>query len=63
MKYLVDKGVEASRLEPVGYGATRPTVPNTNKVNKEKNRRVEFSIVEVDGKAVENVTEVKSPAP
>lgn len=64
MKYLfVDKGVEASRLEPVGYGETRPTVPNSSKVNKEKNRRVEFSIVEVDGKPVDNMTEVKNPAP
>jgi len=63
MKYLVDKGVEASRLEPVGYGETRPTVPNTSKANKEKNRRVEFSIVEVEGKPVDNMTEVKTPAP
>jgi outer membrane protein OmpA-like peptidoglycan-associated protein len=63
MKYLIDKGVEASRLEPVGYGETRPTVPNTTKANKEKNRRVEFAIVEVDGKPVEKTTEVKTPAP
>jgi outer membrane protein OmpA-like peptidoglycan-associated protein len=63
MKYLIDKGVEASRLEPVGYGETRPTVPNTTKANKEKNRRVEFAIVEVDGKPVEKTIEVKTPAP
>ncbi len=60
-QYLVDGGVEASRLEPKGYGESHPKVLNTSKRNKEKNRRVEFAIVEVDGKAVDATTSTKSP--
>jgi outer membrane protein OmpA-like peptidoglycan-associated protein len=61
MTYLVNAGVDAKRLEPVGYGESQPKVPNTSKANKEKNRRVEFSIIEIDGKATNAATEVKSP--
>jgi outer membrane protein OmpA-like peptidoglycan-associated protein len=46
LQYLVDKGVEAERLAPKGYGETKPIAPNTTKANKEKNRRVEFIIAE-----------------
>jgi outer membrane protein OmpA-like peptidoglycan-associated protein len=49
-RYLVDKGIDDARLEAVGYGETRPTVANDSKKNKEQNRRVEFVIVEIDGK-------------
>ena len=61
MAYLEKAGVDASRMEPVGFGESRPKVPNTSKSNKEKNRRVEFSIVEIDGKPTGSTTEVKSP--
>ncbi len=61
MAYLEKAGVDAKRMEPVGYGESKPKVPNTSKANKEKNRRVEFSIVEIDGKSTESSTEVKSP--
>lgn len=44
--YLVDKGVEASRFDTVGYGETRPLVPGTSKSAREKNRRVEFFITQ-----------------
>ncbi len=44
MKYLVNKGVPASRMHSDGFGDTRPVVPNTTKANKAKNRRVEFEI-------------------
>jgi outer membrane protein OmpA-like peptidoglycan-associated protein len=62
MNYLVGKGIAKERLLPVGYGETKPTVPNTSKADKEKNRRVEFAIVEVEGKSVEATisTEVKT---
>jgi outer membrane protein OmpA-like peptidoglycan-associated protein len=50
-RYLVDKGVAAERLQAVGYGETRPVKPNTNKTNKEANRRVEFVIAAIDGVA------------
>lgn len=40
--YLVGKGVSASRLKAIGFGETRPIVPNTTKENRQKNRRVEM---------------------
>ncbi len=48
MKYLVEHGVEATRLTAVGHGEDIPLVPNDSEENKEKNRRVEFLIVEQD---------------
>ncbi|GAB3799894.1 hypothetical protein GCM10028819_24150 [Spirosoma humi] len=46
-RYLVDKGISASRIETVGYGPSRPI--NTNKSLKERpeNRRVEMVIIKV----------------
>jgi OmpA-OmpF porin, OOP family len=44
MKYLVEKGVEASRLRATGYGETRPIDPGHNERAWSKNRRVEFVI-------------------
>jgi OOP family OmpA-OmpF porin len=46
MKYLVEHGVEAERLVAVGHGEEIALVPNDSPENKEKNRRVEFIIVE-----------------
>lgn len=40
--YLVDKGVPGSRLTSVGYGESRPLVPNTSRANRAQNRRIEF---------------------
>ncbi len=59
--FLVGKGIAANRLTAVGYGETKPVAPNNNKANKEQNRRVEFSIVQLDGKAVEATQSVTSP--
>lgn len=42
---LVHLGVEAKRLSVVGYGESRPLVPNTSPDNARKNRRTEFVIV------------------
>ncbi|MBD2701216.1 OmpA family protein [Spirosoma sp. BT702] len=44
-RYLVSKGISASRIETIGYGPSRPI--NTNKSLKERpeNRRVEMVIV------------------
>jgi outer membrane protein OmpA-like peptidoglycan-associated protein len=42
--YLVDKGIDASRLAAVGYGEARPLAPNNSRANRAKNRRIEVVI-------------------
>jgi len=44
-KYLVDKGIDASRIETEGRGATEPKLPNTSEENRAKNRRIDFEIL------------------
>lgn len=43
-KYLVNKGIAASRLHPVGFGETQPVSTNSTKEGRQKNRRVELNI-------------------
>jgi OmpA-OmpF porin, OOP family len=42
--YLVDKGIEAARIDAAGYGDTKPIVPNDSEANRAKNRRIEFRV-------------------
>ena len=42
--FLIDNGIDKSRLSARGYGQTQPKVPNTNPENKRKNRRTDFVI-------------------
>ena len=42
--FLIREGVAAASLRPVGYGQTRPIAPNDTPDNKQKNRRVEFTV-------------------
>ena len=46
MTYLVEQGVQADRLEAVGFGESRPLDTNRTSEGKAANRRVEFVIVE-----------------
>jgi OOP family OmpA-OmpF porin len=41
--YLVKLGVPEQNLTTKGYGLTKPSVPNTSKANRAKNRRVELT--------------------
>ncbi|MBI5480746.1 MAG: OmpA family protein [Deltaproteobacteria bacterium] len=50
MEYLVKKGIAATRLGARGFGPDKPIAPNETEVGREANRRVEFIIVEQDGK-------------
>jgi outer membrane protein OmpA-like peptidoglycan-associated protein len=66
VKYLTDKGIAAGRLVAEGLGSTKPLCldlaellksegKNKRKIEacREKNRRVQFRVVEMDGKAVQ----------
>ncbi len=43
--YLVDKGIEKSRMEYKGYGETQPMAPNDTEENMQLNRRTELKII------------------
>jgi outer membrane protein OmpA-like peptidoglycan-associated protein len=49
VKALTGRGVDASRLRPMGYGSYCPVDPGTSSESLEKNRRVEFKIVTASG--------------
>ncbi|MDO7850193.1 OmpA family protein [Hymenobacter convexus] len=44
VSYLTQHGIAAARLTAMGYGETRPEVPNTSKGNRQLNRRTEFKV-------------------
>jgi len=46
-KYLVNKGVEAQRIQTKGFGSTRPLKRAGSEKEREINRRVEFKVVKV----------------
>ena len=43
--FLIENGVEKTRLKPMGYGPDRPLAPNDTEVNKKLNRRIEFKLL------------------
>lgn len=44
MKYLIDHGVQPSRLRSAGFGETQPVDTNDTAAGRAKNRRVEFKV-------------------
>jgi outer membrane protein OmpA-like peptidoglycan-associated protein len=74
--YLEGKGIDPSRLASVGYGESRPVCEdmaalsrtkrlarkNRKKIKecREAARRVEFKIIEIDGKAIEGASSVET---
>ncbi|MEQ9230420.1 MAG: OmpA family protein [Cyclobacteriaceae bacterium] len=44
--YIVSNGISKDRISSEGKGETEPSVPNTTPENRQKNRRVEFRIVD-----------------
>jgi outer membrane protein OmpA-like peptidoglycan-associated protein len=46
MAALVTRGVSAQVLSAKGYGSSKPLADNTSEVGREKNRRVEFLILD-----------------
>lgn len=49
--YLTQRGLTGERLAAEGFGETKPIATNDTKAGREENRRVEFNIAEVNGKA------------
>ena len=43
--YLVQRGIEVSRLRSVGYGASRPVAPNSTPEGRAQNRRTEAKVL------------------
>jgi OmpA-OmpF porin, OOP family len=50
LKWLVSKGIDEKRLLAVGCASRDPLLPNSSEDNKQRNRRTEFDIEEIDGK-------------
>ena len=46
--WLTSHGVAADRLVAKGYGQTKPIAPNVTELNRARNRRVQFVILEQD---------------
>ncbi len=44
--YVVSRGIDASRLVSVGYGPDKPIETNRTAAGRERNRRVEFMILQ-----------------
>jgi outer membrane protein OmpA-like peptidoglycan-associated protein len=45
VKYLVERGIDPSRLDSKGYAFSQPIAPNDTAEGRAKNRRVEFKIL------------------
>ena len=57
LEWLVARGIARNRMVAVGCAASDPLVPNTSVANKQRNRRTEFDIEEIDGKRPANYTQ------
>jgi len=51
-QYLMAQGIPETRLEAVGYGPSKPVADNKTEAGRDQNRRVEFTIIEVNGEPV-----------
>ncbi|MET0390445.1 MAG: OmpA family protein [Polyangiales bacterium] len=52
-KWLIEHGVDEKRLLDAGFGRDRPLDNNGTSEGRQRNRRVEFHIIERDGKRIE----------
>lgn len=43
--YFLKNGIEANRMRTVGFGRTKPIVPNDSAANRARNRRVEIHMI------------------
>ncbi|MDI3284138.1 OmpA family protein [Polyangium sp. 15x6] len=52
---LVSRGVDCRRLIPVGFGEVKPIADNRTEEGRKQNRRMEFVVAAIKGKAVMNM--------
>jgi outer membrane protein OmpA-like peptidoglycan-associated protein len=45
VNYLSAAGIAVVRVKAIGYGKTRPVVPNTSDDNRRLNRRIEWRVM------------------
>ncbi len=45
VNYLSEAGISSTRVKAIGYGKTRPVVPNTSDDNRRLNRRIEWRVM------------------
>ena len=45
VNYIIEKGIDESRLVAKGYGESEPMVENDTEENKAKNRRAELKVI------------------
>jgi OmpA-OmpF porin, OOP family len=43
--YLIGRGIDGARLKATGYGAGKPIASNNTAAGRQKNRRIEFSVI------------------
>ncbi|MEM6532485.1 MAG: OmpA family protein [Myxococcota bacterium] len=53
MAFIVSKGIAGERMTAKGYGEDVPITSNETSAGREANRRVEFVILEVDGRPIQ----------
>ncbi len=46
-EYLINQGIDKKRLRYIGYGSKRPVADNRTDEGRAKNRRVEFTIIDI----------------
>jgi OOP family OmpA-OmpF porin len=49
-QYIVDQGVDPKRIQTHGYGSEQPIADNKTKAGREKNRRIEFKVLQPESK-------------
>ncbi|NPA44994.1 MAG: OmpA family protein, partial [Chlorobi bacterium] len=45
-KYMISKGIDSKRIKMKAFGGTKPLFSNNTEAGREKNRRVEFKIIQ-----------------